>query len=94
MDKINAPIDSTRTETKLGDISQMDLPNKQTNMSNFYVDSHISQYPPSILAMASMAVAIDGLSTTEKNCWHLNEIVTQIHESTNKVNDVSSTGQD
>lgn len=53
------------------------------------VDSQLSQFPPSILAMASMAVAIDGLSMTEKTCSRLNEIVAQIHEATHKVNEVS-----
>lgn len=52
-------------------------------------DSHISRHSASVLAMASMAVAIDGLSVSERTCWRLNEIVAQIHESTNKVNEVS-----
>lgn len=52
-------------------------------------DSKLSQTAPSILAMTSMAVAIDGLSMTEKTCWRLRDIVTQIHESTHRVNEVS-----
>lgn len=56
----------------------------------YKTDSKLSQIAPSILAMTSMAVAIDGLSMTEKTCWRLGDIVTQIHESTHKVNEVSS----
>lgn len=53
------------------------------------IDSHLSQYSPSILAMASMAVAIDGLSTDGRTCARLNDILVQVHEATHKVNDVS-----
>lgn len=42
-----------------------------------------------MLAMASIAVAIDGLSMTEKTCSRLEDIVKQIHEATHKVNEVS-----
>lgn len=58
-----------------------------------WTDSHLSQFPPSILAMASIAVAIGGMNSeetkTEKTCWRLTEIVTQIHEATHKINEVS-----
>lgn len=51
------------------------------------LDSQLSQYASSILATASVAVAIDGL--TEK-VWRLNDIVALIHEDTHRVNKVST----
>lgn len=43
--------------------------------------------------MASTAVAIGGMNNaeikSEKTCWRLTDIVTQIHEATHKINEVS-----
>ena len=59
---------------------------------NLQTDAQLSQVAPSVLAMAAMAVAIDGLSMTNEmdDCWKLSEIVRQIYESTNRVIEVSA----